>query len=91
MPNVLRITNLSRTPLRVGTQRIPTDGSLVVVDLEDPEVRHALLQYKGLWVSCPPYWHAGSGVPSNELGSNGDFYLDKITSDIYMKENETWL
>jgi hypothetical protein len=30
-------------------------------------------------------WRVGSGVPSNSLGIDGDFYLDTATSDVYSK------
>jgi len=30
-------------------------------------------------------WREGSGVPSNGLGVNGDFYLDDLTGDVYQK------
>lgn len=30
-------------------------------------------------------WRNGSGVPSNGLGINGDYYLDEDTGDVYLK------
>lgn len=30
-------------------------------------------------------WHDGTGVPANDLGSNGDYYLDVVTGDVYKK------
>jgi hypothetical protein len=90
MVTPLRVANLSRTPLRIGKTKIPRDGSLATVDLDDPEVRRCLLQFKGLWVAYPPYWHSGTGVPSDAVGSDGDFYLDTATTNIYMKEGGSW-
>lgn len=28
-------------------------------------------------------WHQGTGLPSSELGNNGDYYLDTLTGNIY--------
>ena len=36
-------------------------------------------------------WYVGSGIPSTSIGKDGDFYLDKLTKNIYLKENGTWL
>lgn len=33
----------------------------------------------------------GSGAPSDTLGSDGDFYMDVDTLDIYQKVGGTWL
>jgi hypothetical protein len=35
-------------------------------------------------------WYNGSGVPSNELGINGDFYLDLLSGNIYNKVSGFW-
>ncbi len=36
-------------------------------------------------------WYHGEGPPSDALGNDGDLYLDTTTSDLYQKENSTWL
>lgn len=33
-----------------------------------------------------PYWRTGSGVPSNSLGINNDFYLDSAADNLYQKQ-----
>jgi hypothetical protein len=35
-------------------------------------------------------WYNGSGVPSDETGSNGDYYLRTSNSDVYFKSGGTW-
>lgn len=37
-----------------------------------------------------PVWHSGSGVPSSDIGKDGDFYLDTATKDIYFKDSGVW-
>lgn len=36
-------------------------------------------------------WMSGKGAPNNNLGKNGDFYLDEDSKDIYKKVNGSWL
>ena len=33
---------------------------------------------------------SGSGVPSNDVGANGDVYLNSVNGDLYKKESSTW-
>jgi hypothetical protein len=42
-------------------------------------------------VILPPVWLLGQGIPSDDLGENGNFYIDTLTYDIYQKENGSWL
>lgn len=35
-------------------------------------------------------WREGSGVPSNSLGSDGDFYLDGDTGNVYQRASGTY-
>lgn len=35
-------------------------------------------------------WYTGEGPPSDELGNNGDSYLDLLTGDIYKRDPNTW-
>lgn len=35
-------------------------------------------------------WRDGSGVPSNGLGANGDYYLNDATGDVYLKTTGTY-
>lgn len=35
-------------------------------------------------------WRNGSGVPSNSLGVNGDYYLDNVTGDVYLRNAGTY-
>jgi len=35
-------------------------------------------------------WRDGTGVPSNGLGANGDYYLDDATGDVYLRSAGTY-
>ncbi|MBM4019464.1 MAG: hypothetical protein FJ288_14275, partial [Planctomycetes bacterium] len=35
-------------------------------------------------------WHNGSGSPSGEVGTDGDYYLDTDSDDIYQKSSGSW-
>jgi hypothetical protein len=35
-------------------------------------------------------WRDGSGVPSNSLGANGDYYLDDSTGNVYLRSAGTY-
>jgi hypothetical protein len=35
-------------------------------------------------------WYDGSGVPSNSLGEENDYYLDTDTGDVYKKGSSVW-
>ena len=35
-------------------------------------------------------WYSGEGVPSSDLGKEGDMYLDTSTSDVYQKGSDGW-
>ena len=35
-------------------------------------------------------WHDGAGTPGELLGSEGDYYLDKDSGDVYRKTGGTW-
>lgn len=37
-----------------------------------------------------PTWFSGEGPPSDALGKDGDLYLDKLDTSIYLKEDGTW-
>lgn len=43
------------------------------------------LAYGGLTGSSGSVWRTGTGVPSNSLGVNGDFYIDTATNRVYTK------
>lgn len=36
-------------------------------------------------------WRSGSGVPTNSLGENGDFYLNTTTYDVLHKSSEVYV
>lgn len=36
------------------------------------------------------HWFTGEGAPSDELGVNGDSYVDLLTGDIYKRDPNTW-
>jgi len=35
-------------------------------------------------------WLTGEGAPSDDIGSNGDSYLDLLTGDVYKRNPNTW-
>ncbi|RAR75315.1 beta strand repeat-containing protein, partial [Flavobacterium aciduliphilum] len=35
-------------------------------------------------------WNSGAGIPSDALGSNGDYYLNTTTNDVYLKTADTY-
>lgn len=35
-------------------------------------------------------WYAGTGVPSNTVGLNNDYYLDRDNGDVYQKNSDLW-
>jgi len=35
-------------------------------------------------------WYSGTGLPSNNLGNNNDYYLETISDNVYTKVNGTW-
>ncbi len=36
-------------------------------------------------------WYNGSGVPSDTLGADGDYYLDNVGGNVYHKGSGTWV
>lgn len=36
-------------------------------------------------------WYSGNGNPDNQLGWDGDFYLDTLNGIIWKKEGEYWI
>jgi hypothetical protein len=35
-------------------------------------------------------WYNGTGVPPDTLGTDGDYYLDDATGNVYQKAAGTW-
>lgn len=53
----------------------------------------AVQYYNGSWQSLGSSgtsWFSGSGAPSSGIGSNGSYYLDTATGNIYMKSSGSW-
>ena len=36
-------------------------------------------------------WYNGMGLPSNSLGSDGDYYLNDTNGNVYQKAGGSWL
>lgn len=36
-------------------------------------------------------WHNGAGAPAPALGSDGDYYLDTSSGDVYYKSGGAWI
>lgn len=45
---------------------------------------------QGLQGNPGSVWRTGNGVPSNALGINGDYYLDDLTDDVYLRAAGTY-
>ena len=39
---------------------------------------------------APTIWYQGEGAPVNLTGQNGDFYLDRLNGNLYVKQSNTW-
>lgn len=35
-------------------------------------------------------WYSGNGIPDNQIGAEGDFYLDTLNAAVYQKDKEYW-
>lgn len=35
-------------------------------------------------------WFTGSGSPGNDLGTDGAYYLDNVSGQLYFKQNGVW-
>lgn len=51
----------------------------------------ATIEQRTQKLSNIPNWHNGNGEPEKALGVNGDYYVDKDSGDIYLKENGEWI
>jgi hypothetical protein len=50
-----------------------------------------VLRGDGTWATGGAVqWRSGSGVPSNGLGNDGDFYLNTANGDVYSKSSGSW-
>jgi hypothetical protein len=36
-------------------------------------------------------WYSGNGNPDNQMGWNGDFYVDTLNAYVWKKENDQWI
>jgi hypothetical protein len=41
-------------------------------------------------VDAIPLWFAGHGTAADTIGRDGDFYIDRDTGNVYVKEGGTW-
>lgn len=54
---------------------IYSDGTSQIVFLDKPSVSK---------------WYCGNGEPAENLGKDGDYYLDRVSGGVYYKENNRW-
>ena len=67
-----------------------TDDIVALVQQHQKMIEQLMAaEYGGTITSGAP-WYNGSGVPSAGLGSNGDYYLDYDTGDLYYKSAGAW-
>lgn len=72
----------------VGTVFTDTEDGLVPAPAGDT----GFLRNDGVWTdpATGSVWRVGSGAPADTLGTNGDFYLDEATSDVYQKASDAY-
>lgn len=95
----VKVTAVTSTSISYALGSNPgtyTSGGTVLVDgvspaygmcAVDPNLNFKVWNGSG-WVAATtaasaPVWWAGSGAPANTLGSNGDFYLDYASGNVY--------
>ena len=69
----------------VGTQRVETVDGVTVMKVKTKD------GWKQLNEDTKSKWLAGNGLPTNDMGVVGDFYLDVDTKNVYKKEINGWL
>jgi len=69
----------------VGTQRVETVDGVTVMKVKTKD------GWKQLNEDTKSKWLAGEGLPTNDMGVVGDFYLDVDTKNVYKKEINGWL
>ena len=70
-----------------GAEDIDVLTSAKSVSLQNGKTVQALFDEGGLDGTM---WHIGTSAPSNSLGKDKDFYMNKTTYDIYIKQSGQW-
>jgi|HubBroStandDraft_6_1064221.scaffolds.fasta_scaffold756193_1 hypothetical protein len=69
----------------VGCDAVSLDNITVIVSPAAPVVVLAAGGAQGIAGAPGTIWRHGSGVPSNSLGADGDYYLDVAGVDVYFR------
>ena len=70
-----------------GAEDIDVLTSAKSVSLQNGKTVQALFDEGGLNGTM---WHIGTSAPSSSLGKDKDFYMNKTTYDIYIKQSGQW-
>lgn len=84
---VPKLSNVQRTSSSFTSSLTATENGLLVFDTDDGKFYYwQFPNWKGIEAgSTTNVWRSGSGIPALGLGSDGDYYLDIATSNIYLK------
>ena len=69
----------------VGSQRVETKDGITIMQVKTKD------GWKAINEDTKSKWLAGEGLPTNDMGVVGDFYLDVDTKNVYKKEINGWL
>ncbi len=87
---------VSGTTSGSASVKAPTTGAVIDYILPDSLIPGGKLQTDSsgnlAWViGTTTVWYNGTGVPSNSLGLEGDYYLDNATGDVYQKTSGAYV
>ncbi len=88
---VLRIdiTGLMSPGPFYGVALVSDDGLVATFDAKEGDLPPLVLLDHDLSEAAAA-WHSDAGAPGTTLGTNGDYYLDTDTGDLYAKEEGVW-
>ena len=70
----------------IGSQRVETtQEGITIMKIKTKD------GWKAINEDAKSKWLAGEGLPTNDMGVVGDFYLDVDTKNVYKKEINGWL
>ncbi|MES2733484.1 MAG: hypothetical protein V4714_17200 [Bacteroidota bacterium] len=86
-----RLTTAQRTNPAFTATLTPTDNGLIIFDKNTNQFYY---WKDNQWIeigarntsASGSVWHSGAGLPADNLGTSGDFYLDTTQGNIYQKE-----
>ena len=90
---VPRMTNAQRTASGFTSSLTAVQNGLLVFDTEDLKFYYwQFPAWKAIEAGgVTTTWRSGTGIPSNTLGIDGDFYLDVASSNIYQRKTGAYV